>query len=162
MKNTIIIIFISCIIMIDISYSQKVSYFFTAEFVYQDLKIDHQEVTYTTIDEQKMNNENLMISQVPHWSIKDLVTYKAKLSLTELDMLTQHIHKFMTLTQSEYGDVPQGDRYYAYTIEVSYNNQHKKVIYKSAPNNKPCPEAFTTLQNFLLQLIKHKFEDNKK
>lgn len=158
------LIFFLCFVMANLTFSQKVSYFFSAEYSYRDLKIDNTGIIYTTIDEAKMSKRNPnSMAQVPQWDASCLVTKKAKLTKTELNTLTQHINAFMTLDKSEYGDIKDEGRYYPYTIEVLSNNENKKVVYKSSPDSKPRPKAFAELEDFILQLINDKFgKDNKK
>jgi hypothetical protein len=158
-----IILFLSCFIMANVAFSQKVSYFFSAEYSYRDLKIDNMNITYTTIDEEKMSKKNTNpIAQVPQWDTSCLVTKKAKLTEAEQKTLIQLVSNFMTLDKSEYGEVKDEDRHYSYTIEVLHNNKNKKVVYKSSPDSKPRPDAFKQLEDFILQLINNKFKSNKK
>jgi hypothetical protein len=149
--------------MANLTFSQKVSYFFSAEYSYKNVKIDNMNITYTTIDEAKMSKRNPnSVAQVPQWDASCLVTKKAKLSKSEFNTLLGLINKFMTLDKSEYGEVKEGYRYYPYTIEVLNNNENKKVVYKSAPDSNPRPEAFTQLEDFVLQLTNSKFSKNNK
>lgn len=151
------------LIMANFAFSQRVSYFFSAEYAYRDIKIDNLNLNYTTIDEAKMSKRNSNpVAQVPQWDASCLVTKKATLTKSEFNTLVGLISKFMALDKSEYGEVNEGDRYYPYTIEVMNNNQNKKIVYKSAPSSKPRPEAFAQLENFILQLTNSKFSKSNK
>jgi len=159
MKN--IILFLFCSLMTNVTFAQKVSYFFSAEYSYRDFKADNLNITYTTIDEAKMSKKNPnSMAQVPQWDASCLVTKKAKLTKSEQNTLLQLI--IMELDKSEYGEVKDEDRHHPYTIEVLHNNENKKVVYKSSPNSKPRPDAFKQLEDFILQLINDKFKSNKK
>ncbi len=149
--------------MANIGFSQQISYFFSAEYAYKDVKIHDMNITYTTIDEAKMSKRNPnSMAQTPQWDASCLVTKKAKLTKAEFNTLVGLISKFMALDKSEYGEVKDEDRYYSYTIEAQNNNENKKVVYKSALDSKYRPEAFAELEDFILKLAENKFGKNNK
>jgi len=135
----------------------SITYFFTAEVVYQNIRLEQAQFLYTTLRPEVDNRCKHWFQQSPCWNQDDLYTHEATLSDREIRDLLTWIEQadFMRLEET-YGET-QG-RYYAYTLTVKIGAQEKTVVYKSFPDAPPMPSAFQRVQKRLFELIKEKFQ----
>lgn len=61
--------------------------------------------------------------------------------------------------KDKYG-ISERRRYYPFQLDVRLKNQRKKVMYRSNPSAGPMPDAFSTIQAYMLLLAK-RMEERK-
>ncbi|MEW5803572.1 MAG: dockerin type I domain-containing protein [bacterium] len=134
----------------------SLTYHYTAEATYCDVKISQSELMYTYFGE--IEKCRYWIAQSPCWSQEDLETVRTTLSSDEINEVISLIRQtgFMDL-EGTYGGAGQGGRYYPYTLSVKLDEREKEVVYQSFPDASPRPVAFVKVENKIIELVRMKF-----
>ncbi|MEW6379600.1 MAG: dockerin type I domain-containing protein [bacterium] len=141
----------------------SVTYGFTAEATYVNIRIDQAKLVYTYFEDTDQKCR-YWVAQSPCWTQQDLTTMETPLSKDEVNGLIGLIYqtRFVDL-EDTYGGAAPGQRYYPYTLSVRITQgeqpvqREKTVVYQSFPTSSPRPEAFQVIESRLLELVRQKF-----
>lgn len=127
-------------------------YSFTAETIYQRIRIEHSDLLYTYFDDVE-GECSQWLEQTPCWIEKDLTTREVHLSSSEMSDLIGLIEQtgFLKL-EDTYGGAEPNQRHYSHRLFVRLGEREKEVIYQSFPDASPMPEAFSRVMDRLFDL----------
>ena len=134
-----------------------VTYFFSAETVYEKIEIHDRRLIYTTFVDKEERCAQSMI-QAPCWRAEDLATREARLAADEEQALSDLLAQvgFWELDDS-YGAMQPGQRFYPHHLSAHLGAREKEVVYQSAPNAAPMPVALRQVIDQLEALVNAKF-----
>lgn len=134
-----------------------VTYFFSAETVYEKLEIRDSRLSYTTFADKEQRCARSMV-QAPCWREEDLTTRAAMLSSNEEQALSDLLAQggFWGL-EDTYGALQPEQRFYPYRLTVRLGAKEKEVVYQSAPEATPMPAALRQVLDQLEALVNTKF-----
>ncbi|MBI2672027.1 hypothetical protein HYX16_03785 [Candidatus Woesearchaeota archaeon] len=132
----------------------SMSYHYTTEGSYYNVKIEGSEITFTHIDYEKINEKCAQwIQQSPCWTQQDLITEKAQLSNQETTDLKRLIEESKIIQLENYYGPLQGERCYPYILKIG----EKEINYCSRPNGPSQPEAFIKVSEKIQEIVTQKF-----
>jgi len=132
----------------------SVSYYYTSEGSYYDVKIEGSKITYTHTDYEKIKERCAQwIQQSPCWTQQDLITEEAQLTNQEITDLNNLIEETKIMQLEIYYGPEQGARCYSYILKIN----EKKIVYCSMPNGPSQPEAFTKVTAKIQEIVMQKF-----
>ncbi len=158
----IVLAWIVGILLVVVGCSQKettpstelfLDYSFTAETVYQKIRIEHSNLIYTYFDDVE-GECSQWLEQTPCWIGKDLTTREISLSPNEMDDLIDLIEQtgFLEL-EDVYGGAEPGQRHYSHRLYVRLGQREKEVVYQDFPDASPMPEAFSQVMDGLFGFL---------
>lgn len=131
-----------------------VSYYYTTEGSYYDVKIEGSKITFTHTDYEKIKDRCAQwIQQSPCWTQQDLITEEAQLTSQEITDLKNLIEETKIMQLENYYGPEQGARCYSYTLKID----EKQITYCSRPDGPSEPEAFTKVTEKIQEIVTQKF-----
>jgi len=128
------------------------TYYYTAETLYNKIIISDSKITYTYFDSSE-KCEGFM-AQEPCWNESDLLTKETMLSGNEINELIGLLNKtnFMEM-DNIYGGASELQRFYPYTITAKIDGVENEVVYQSFPGATPMPEGFKKIKDKMFELV---------
>lgn len=149
-------IFITGCIQKYLNQSQKISisYHYTTEGSYYDVRIENSKITFTHTDYAKIKEKCAQwVKQYPCWRQEDLVTEEAQLTNQEITDLKNLIEKTKIMQLENHYGPKKGERCYSHILKIG----KKKIIYCSRPGGFSPPEAFIKVSRKIKEIVTKKF-----
>jgi hypothetical protein len=132
----------------------SLSYHYTAEVSYFDVKIDGSDIAYTHIDSEKIKDRCAQwLQQSPCWTQQDLIIEEVQLTNQEITDLKNIIEETKIMQLENYYGPEQGARCYPYTLKID----GKEIVYCSRPDGPSRPEAFSKVAGKIQEIVTQKF-----
>lgn len=132
----------------------SVSYHYTSEGSYYDVKIESSKITYTHTDYEKIKERCAQwFAQYPCWTQQDLITDEAQLTKQEITDLRNLIEETKIMQLENYYGPEQGARCYPHILKI----QEKEINYCSGLNGPNEPEAFQLVSKQVQDIVTQKF-----
>jgi hypothetical protein len=132
----------------------SVSYHYTTEGGYYDVKIEGSKITYTHTDYEKIKEKCAQwMQQSPCWTPQDLITENAQLTNSEINSLKNLIEETKIMQLESYYGPEQGARCYSYILKID----EKEINYCSRPDGPEEPEPFRLVSKQVQDIVTQKF-----
>jgi hypothetical protein len=136
----------------------SISYLFATETTFVNIEVKQGVLSYTRFEDAQDRCAR-WIEQRPCWTDDDLKTAAFVLSAIDaqdLQNLVEQTH-FMNLSPAEQV-VPEGQRFYPYSLRVELGTQTTEIVYPSYPDAPSMPEAMSRLITFLEKLAEQRYQ----
>lgn len=139
---------------LDQSQELSLSYHYTTEGAYYDVKIEGLRITLTHTDYEKIKEKCAQwVQQSPCWTEEDLIAEEAQLTNQEIIDLQNLISETKIIQLENYYGPEQGERCYPYTLRID----EKEITYCSSPDGPARPKAFSEVSQKIQEIVIQKF-----
>ena len=133
------------------------TYHYTTETSYFDVRLTNLKLTATQLDGQKVQARCAQwVQQAPCWTEQDLVTREAALAVADIASLKSLLKDTKVLQLADYYGPAPGARCYTQALSIELAGTIKKITYCSRPEEEPAPAAFRAVVARLQELAGQK------